>query len=579
MDGILSPTWPFHRLPVPVFQIDAGGLICHANRHLLNLLCLDADDVIGKPLVSFMPDDARDQHLQIVQAARDEVCEIESQFLTGDGTVTDIQLSYTVDRDKAGAKTGFLGTVVDLTVRRALQHEVASNVALLESVVTHANDGVLITEADPINAPDGPRILYINPAFSAMSGYSLAEICGKTPRILQGPKTDRRELDRLRDALKAWKPVRAELVNYAKNGAEFHIEVDISPVARPDGSFTHWVAIQRNITERREQAEQSLRTLVETMPQLMWRATGEGKCSWTNPQWSDLTGQSPEESREDGWAEVVKPEDRVGVIKAWRAARRDGQFDTECRLRRQSDGAYLWYRTQATAVRDRDGQILEWVGTCTDIQDFKDMQQQQEVLLAELQHRTRNLLAVVQAISGKTLRRSGSLQEFATKYDSRLSALSRMQGLLARTNKNTLDLKQLVELELDCHVGLDPAKIQIAGPTVRIGAASGRTIVLALHELAANAVKYGALGQAAGTLAIGWAVGDEGGKRQLAFEWCESGVVMPPRADIDRPGFGREILEHALPYELDARTQFQFGPEGVRCSILIPLAPGRSKHG
>jgi PAS domain S-box-containing protein len=579
MHGLLSDTWPFHQLPIPVFQTDGEGRILHANRHWLNLLSVDAANVRGRLLTSFMTEAARERHKRTTYEAAGELCEIDSEFATGDGGSLSVSLSYSIERNETGAVTGMLGTVVDQTSRRTAQNEAARNAALFESVFAHANDAILITEAEPIEAPDGPRILFVNTAFTAMTGYTAAEAIGKTPRILQGPRTDRRELDRLHDALKAWKPVRVELVNYAKNGAEFTVEIDITPVARPDGYFTHWVAIQRDITARRELETQRLKTIVDSVPQLMWRATRDGKCAWTSPQWYILTGQKLEESLGRGWMDVINPDDRPVALKSWRNAQREGVVDFESRLYRASDGAYIWHRVRGTAVRDANGEIVEWIGTSTDIHEFKDMQQLQNVLLGELQHRTRNLLAVVQAVSGKTMRRSATLQEFATKFDSRLSALSRMQGLLARNNTDMLDLRQLVELELDSHLDPTHGKVEIAGPTVRVGASSGRTLILALHELAANAVRHGALGQPEGKLEIGWEVADRDGARQLSFQWRETGVVMPQGAENDGFGFGREILERALPYDLNASTQFHFGSDGVRCNIQIPLSSNRGKHG
>ena len=302
MHGLLSETWPFHQLPIPVFQTDGEGRILHANRNWLNLLSVDAASVRGRLLTSFMTEAARERHKSTTYEATGELCEIDSEFASGDGGSLSVSLSYSIERNEIGAVTGMLGTVVD--------------------------DAILITEAEPIEAPDGPRILYVNTAFTAMTGYTAAEAIGKTPRILQGPRTDRRELDRLHDALKAWKPVRVELVNYAKNGAEFTVVIDITPVARPDGYFTHWVALQRDLTARRDLETQRLKTIVDSVPQLMWRATRDGKCAWTSPQWYILTGQKLEESLGRGWMDVINPDDRpVGPQKlAQRAARRRGRF-------------------------------------------------------------------------------------------------------------------------------------------------------------------------------------------------------------------------------------------------------------
>src|SRR5579875_2578563 len=129
---------------------------------------------------------------------------------------------------------------------------------LLESVVVNANDAVLITEAEPVDLP-GPRILYANAAFTRTTGYTPEEILGKTPRILQGPETDRKPLERLKAALKAWKPVEVELQNYRKDGSTFWVELSIVPVADETGWYTHWVSVQRDISERKQQEQNALR--------------------------------------------------------------------------------------------------------------------------------------------------------------------------------------------------------------------------------------------------------------------------------------------------------------------------------
>ncbi len=572
MDEAPCSRWPFDRLPTAVFETEVGGLIRHANRHWLGMLGLDLEAVRGRPLTDFMTEVARNQHISILRDAIGDVCELESQFLSSSGKVVEVMLSYSIDHDEDGAPTGILGVMIDLTVHRAAEREAASTAALLQSVVTHASDAILITETELPDAPEGPRVRYVNPAFTTMTGYSTADICGKTTGVLYGPRTSRRALSRLGAALKTRKPARVELVNYAKDGRAFDAEVNISPVADSGGDVTHWVAIQRDVTSRRELEEARLRAIVDGAPHLMWRADDSARWTWANPQWCGFTGQSLGESLDLGWCEVIHPADLAATKKAWRSSVRNGVIDFDLRIRRASDGLFLWHRIRATGVCDANGQVVEWIGTATDIEDLKQLQRQQRILLAELQHRTRNLLAVVHAISQKTIRRSKSLQEFATKFLSRLSALSRMQGLLTRTSDGMLDLRQLVELELDSHAAVDPSRIQVVGPVVRVGATPARALALALHELTDNAVSHGALGQPSGQLAIDWAIDDVDGARSLAFEWRESGIVMPSRPNTQESGFGREIIEEALPYELDAKTNYRFDPDGVRCSISIPLA-------
>lgn len=170
-----------------------------------------------------------------------------------------------------GQVVRLVGVLQDVTE----QHKAQAHLRLLETCIGRLNDMVVITEAEPIDEP-GPRIVFVNDAFIRHTGYSREEVLGKSPRILQGPKTDRAELDRIGEALKTWQPVRAELVNYAKDGREFWLELDIVPIANEKGWFTHWVAVERDITQRKlaEQAlvesEHRYAALFESAPVPMW---------------------------------------------------------------------------------------------------------------------------------------------------------------------------------------------------------------------------------------------------------------------------------------------------------------------
>ncbi len=123
---------------------------------------------------------------------------------------------------------------------------------LWESVVMNARDAILITDTESVDNPNSPTVVFVNKAFTEMTGYSPNEIVGKTPRILQGEKTDKVELAKLRQALENWQPIRVELINYKKDGSAFWIDFQVFPITDEQGWYTHWVAIQRDITERKE---------------------------------------------------------------------------------------------------------------------------------------------------------------------------------------------------------------------------------------------------------------------------------------------------------------------------------------
>jgi PAS domain S-box-containing protein len=163
------------------------------------------------------------------------------------GTLIDIVFSAAPWRDPEGQIGGIVAVITDVTAQK-IQTE---QLRLLQSVVINTNDAVVITEAEPIDA-GGPRILYVNEAFTAITGYQPQEVLGKTPRILQGAKTDRTELDKVRLALSKWESITVEVINYRKDGSEFWNEFSLVPVADRDGFYTHWIAVQRDTTRRKQ---------------------------------------------------------------------------------------------------------------------------------------------------------------------------------------------------------------------------------------------------------------------------------------------------------------------------------------
>ncbi|WP_206513305.1 sensor histidine kinase [Pelagibacterium montanilacus] len=200
------------------------------------------------------------------------------------------------------------------------------------------------------------------------------------------------------------------------------------------------------------------------------------------------------------------------------------------------------------------------------LMELREEAARKNVLLAELQHRSRNILAVVQAIAARSLEGSPALEDFKA----RLSAISRVQGFLSRAQSWTVDLHELVQTELQAHGDGQAYKAKVDGPPVDLPGDKVQILALALHELATNAVKYGALKQSSGQLSVTWSL-TGGDTPRLLFEWRESGVQMPV-GNTPRQGYGRELIERALPFQLEAETRFEFTSDGVHCAVAIPLA-------
>jgi len=358
------------------------------------------------------------------------------------------------------------------------------------------------------------------------------------------------------------------------------------PLFDQQGEITEWFGAASDITELKRvegaliEGEGRLRTLMEGIPLLVWRSGNEGKWTWASPQWLDYTGQRQEESRDWGWLQAVHPDDHEMARQAWHEAGKDGLLDVEFRVRRAADGTWRWHQTRSVPVRavpgpgHPKGRILEWLGTTTDIEDLKHLQGQQGVLLAELQHRTRNLLAVVRNVA----RRSIDPSPGRNQYDARLAAMGRVQGFLARSSAWSVPLQELVNAELLAAGDGTSDRVIIDGPSVNLPGDGVQPMALALHELATNAVKYGAIAQPSGHLSVTWRLEGLGSTAQLVLEWRESGVAIPNGLPA-RQGYGTELITRALPYQLKAKTHLEFTLDGVRCTIALPAGTFRNEDG
>ena len=235
-----------------VALLDPRGTIRHVSDAITVALGYRPDELVGLRAVELVHADDRAR----VEAAFTVLCDgpgagaaLECRCRDRDGAWRHVRLNAEHLPEGTGPYP-LLFTAQDVTERR--RHD--ERLRLLESVATHANDAILITEAEPTDQP-GPRILYANPAFLNTTGYTLDEVVGKTPRILQGADTDLEPRKKISRALKRWKPVVVELLNYRKDGSAFWVELSIVPVADSAGWYTHWVSIQRDITERKRTME------------------------------------------------------------------------------------------------------------------------------------------------------------------------------------------------------------------------------------------------------------------------------------------------------------------------------------
>jgi two-component sensor histidine kinase len=194
----------------------------------------------------------------------------------------------------------------------------------------------------------------------------------------------------------------------------------------------------------------------------------------------------------------------------------------------------------------------------------------QEVIIGELHHRVKNTLAIVSAITSQSLRTANSLEEATRTIADRLHALGMAQDLLVRERWTGAGCLTLIEAAVRAFQSKSLDEFEIAGPNIAISSGPAIALSMVIHELCTNAVKYGALSAAAGHVSISWSVSSQDGQERFVLHWKESGG--PPVHQPSRKSFGSRLIEQALPGQLRGEARLRFEPDGLSCTVNIPLS-------
>ncbi|MBB5695780.1 PAS domain S-box protein [Muricoccus pecuniae] len=417
------------------------------------------------------------------------------------------------------------------------------------------------------------------PGAEAVFGWTAEEAVGQPAAITFTPEDRESGQDR-------WETETARKEGVApnvrwhirKDGRRVFIEGSTRALRDPDGTLLGFLKIGQDVTERREAAErlreseERFRQFGEASSDLIWVRDAETlQIEYLSPAFEAIYGESRETVLSGDtlqrWADLIHPDDQKRALSMIHQVRAGERVMNAFRIVRPSDGETRWIENTDFPLLDDAGRVQRVAGIAKDVTEARMSAARLEVLVHELQHRSRNLLGVITSVASKTLGDEGA----SSGFQARLQALSRAQGLLSRFGSDTAEVGALVRAELEAHTEVGMPKVVVSGPKVLLTARQVQNFSLALHELTTNAVKYGALRDGTGQLSVTWTVDrDEKDQRRLTLDWIESGVDLPSGTAVRR-GYGRHLIERALSYALRARTEFVLGEDGVRCRIQLPF--------
>lgn len=267
---------------------------------------------------------------------------------------------------------------------------------------------------------------------------------------------------------------------------------------------------------------------------------------------------------------VIHEEDRESIRElVEHAANTSSPFESEFRVT-FPDGSLRYLAVRGDSISSHHGGQKRLAGACWDVTERRRDEEHRKLLLAELDHRVKNTLQLVLALARQSLRQTNSITRFMESFEGRLLALADMHSLLTRTSWRGVSLREMISLCIRPYLSNDGEAISIDGPMVKVPPTVAQLLYLVFHELTTNAAKYGSLSVEGGELEIRWGFEEKPKERVLGLHWEEKkgpSVKVP-----EKLGFGSKLINQTLQYELQGVVEHRYEPNGVVCSIEIPVS-------
>jgi PAS domain S-box-containing protein len=326
------------------------------------------------------------------------------------------------------------------------------------------------------------------------------------------------------------------------------------------------ILVEMKLTEAR------LRSLVEASSNMVFTTDSTGHIRELHPGLSGVTGVNWDEYRGRSWRDLVHPEEAAILPQG----PLDGSQSVhlELRLHDPATKDWRWYRVRALPLTGYDGMVREWVGSLSDIHEARLAREQRELLVEELRHRMKNLVTVIVGLA-KTSRsgRHAEVEEFLKRFLGRLYTLGTAADIVLASNRVSIETGAVIRATLSPFG--EPARFHIEGPQLHLSEQTGAALAMAVHELATNALKYGALSVPEGSVSIVWSCTPVEDGERVNFEWIERGG--PPTMAPEKPGVGTRIIGFVPQHEKAGEVKLDYRREGLYCRIQFTKAAGKTE--
>lgn len=544
--------------------IATDGTVEYINKCGLTLLELEGCDApIGKPWVALWPENARGLvEGALVASRRGEVARFTEACTTARGIVKWWDVAVSPVRDATGVIQRHLCVSRDVTQQKAIEHSLLASEQRLRALADNMAQLVWMADASG-------KVFWFNKRWTDYTGATSQEMKGNGWRKVHHPEFVKHVVERVNYAFKHCEMWEDELPLRAADGSYRWFLSRAVPVRDAQGRVVLWCATHTDVTEQRS-LSQRLRQLARVIELsheaiLVW-SPEDGIVLW-NKGCEELYGFRRSEAMDKRTHTLLRTHHPRGLNTFELELMRNGEWSGEL-MHRAKDGSEVWVDSRQELIRAGGRNLV--LETNRDITDRRKADAIRDLLVAELDHRVKNMLAIVQSLASQTARTQPDMASFTASFTGRLQSLASAQAILSDAQWAGADLNELIDSQLAITVGSSDQTF-VTGHKVFLPPQTALQLTLILHELATNAYRHGALSSRRGRVDITWQV--EGGKVELV--WRESGGPQVSRPSAS--GFGRKLIERTgqLPY---LKSQLEFLPAGVQCKIWVDIpAPGEGE--
>ncbi len=438
----------------------------------------------------------------------------------------------------------------------------------LAAIVTSSNDAIISVGFDGV-------VKTWNPAAMRLFGYTEAESVGRSIDELIIPEGGERERRDAYEEIRAGKHKHiSETVRRSKDGRLVPVQIDASPVLDTDGRASSVSVIFRDITRDKQgerqlrESERRFKATFDNAAIGMAQVGPDGSWLNVNERLCQIVGYTSDELLLGAFQDITHPDDLAADLANVQRML-DGQCDSYSMEKRyiRKDGTSAWVNLTVGCERIAGGAVDYFIAAVEDIAARKMAEDRNALLMGEVNHRAKNLLAVVQAVARQTAR-SDDPATFVDRLTRRIASLTASHDLLVKDQWQGVDLLDLMQSQLAHFGSLFGGRVSFDGPALRLGADAAQAIGMALHELATNAGKYGALSNAEGRVRISWTVSD-GPESPFEMAWTEEGgpEVVAPR----KPGFGQTVIVNMAERAVGGHAELAYLKSGVKWTFAAPV--------